>query len=120
MNLPRTLFGGRVRSSTFGLMISFVAVMTLWILIRPEPIEYTEEVVTVRTTKKAPDRSTPTPIPTPAATPAPTVTPNPTPAASPRPTKPPAGTPTPAPTPAGGVRDLFSTPTPTPTPVGLF
>ncbi|WP_019876673.1 hypothetical protein [Sporichthya polymorpha] len=123
MNLPPTLFGGRVRTSTVGLMAAFVAVLTLWILIRPEPLDYTEEVVTVRKT-----RATPTPRPEPTVTPVPAATPRPTPAPprTPRPSGAPRATPTPVPTPAGGVGDLFATPeptpepTPTPSPVGLF
>lgn len=110
MKLPRTLLHGRVRTSTLGLLLSFFAVLTLWVLVRPEPVIITEEAlcsegtcVTVRKTQRGGPTSTPQPTITPRPSPRPSVTPNPTP--TPR---------TAEPTPAPGV----VTPTPTPPPVG--
>lgn len=110
MKFPRTLLHGKVRTSTLGLLLSFFAVLTLWVLVRPEPVTVTEEAlcrdgtcVTVRKTQRG--SSDPT------STPQPTITPRP----SPRPSVTPKPTPTPKtaqPTPAPGVA------TPTPTPVG--
>jgi hypothetical protein len=105
-------------------MAAFLAVLTLWILIRPAPPDVTEEVVTVRTTKKNPTTPRSTPVPT--ATPVPTRTPVPTPSPTPKPGK--RSTPAPgapAATPnagAGDVGDLFApepTVTPTPAPFGF-
>lgn len=119
MKLPRTLIGGRIRSSTIALALSFFAVLTVWILVRPIPVEVTESVTTtVRTTKKVTENrpateveATPTPAPaTPKPTPVPaTATPTPDPAAP----TPEPGPPTPEP---GGVGGLLGAPTPTPTP----
>ncbi len=97
--LPRTLFGGRMRTSTAILSLIFVGVLLLWYGVRPDP-EFTEEVVRVRTTKvtekelaekeaaarrqileeerrRAAATPTPTPTPTPRATKTPTATKSP-------------------------------------------
>lgn len=49
--MPRTLFGGRIRTSTALLGLAFVGVLLLWLAVRPDPSEVTEEVVRVRTTR---------------------------------------------------------------------
>ena len=124
----------RVRRSTLGLMGGFLAVLALWIVIRPAPAEITQEcnadtcVVTVRNSKKAKAEPTPTPVPTATPVPRPTATPTPTPSpkppkASPSTTPPASAAPTP---PAGNdVGGLFApgpqvTPVPTATPVPVL
>lgn len=97
--LPRTLLGGRVRTSTVGLAVAFAVVLTVYLLVRPVP------VATVSVTN--PDGSTSlylSPSATPPATtappseprtttPAPTVTSRPT---STAPTSAPTATTTPS------------------------
>jgi hypothetical protein len=121
VKLPRTLLGGRIRSSTVALMLSFFAVLTVWILVRPVPVQATEEVsydngvVTVRKTTRTEGKTTvvePTPTPSPTATPTPKPTPVPKPASG-KPT--PAGTPAPTPPGVGGLLAPAPAPTPTPT-----
>jgi hypothetical protein len=131
MKLPRTLLHGKVRMSTLGLLLSFFAVLTLWVLVRPEPVTVTEEAlcsdgtcVTVRKTQRGSSDPTPTPQPTitPTPSPRPSVTPKPSPTPkTTQPTQPTPGpgvvTPTPTATPVGG-GGLFGgarTPVPTPT-----
>ena len=117
MKLPRTVLHGRVRTSTLGLLLSFVAVLTLWVMVRPEPLTVTEEVVTVRTTKNRPSEPTPTPQPTITPTPRPTETPKPTATPKPGNATPGPGAVTATPTPAGPAGGgLLGTPAPTPTP----
>ncbi|MGQ0846412.1 MAG: hypothetical protein ACT4QF_19990 [Sporichthyaceae bacterium] len=113
--LPRTLFGGRVRTSTVLLATTFVGVLLLWYGVRPDPAEFTEEVVRVRTTRISGEEAerrkaeavlrppaevrepvAPTPVPTKSATPRPKRTPVETPTA-PAPTPPASGEPDPAP-----------------------
>jgi hypothetical protein len=36
--LPRTLLGGRVRTSTVGLAVAFAVVLTVYLLVRPAPV----------------------------------------------------------------------------------
>ena len=48
--VPRTLFRGRMRTSTAIIGLLFVGVLLLWYGVRPDP-EFTEEVVRVRTTR---------------------------------------------------------------------
>ncbi len=125
MKLPRTLLHGRVRASTVGLSLTFLAVLTLWVLVRPEPITVTEEAVctdgacvTVRTTKSRPSGPTPTPQPTITPTPTPKPTQTPKPAPTPKTAKPTPGpgSATPTPTPIGGTDGGLFGPAPTPTP----
>ena len=127
MRLPRTLLHGKVRTSTLGLLLSFFAVLTLWVLVRPEPVTITEEAlcsdgtcVTVRKTQRGSSGPTPTPQPTitPSPTPRPSVTPKPTPTPKAATPTPDPGLVTPTPTPVGGGGGLFGgqrTPVPTPT-----
>lgn len=97
--LPRTLFGGRMRTSTALLGMAFVGVLLLWVAVRPDPAEITEELVRVRTTRtvteensaerrapapvvRPPEVVEPTPTPTPTRTPAPRVRRTPVPTAA--------------------------------------
>ncbi|HUR73604.1 MAG TPA: hypothetical protein VMZ00_04965 [Sporichthya sp.] len=124
MKFPRTLLGGRIRSSTLALMVSFLAVLTVWIMVRPVPVQVTEEVtydngvVTVRKTTRTDGRTEATPTPTPKSTPTPKASPTPA-AGSAKPT-PATGAPTSKPNPEPtGVGGLLAPP-PTPTPQTPF
>ncbi|HEY3603302.1 MAG TPA: hypothetical protein VGL04_01425, partial [Sporichthyaceae bacterium] len=76
--LPRTVAGGRVRTSTVFLLVAFIGVLTLWVSVRPTTASTTEEVLVRHTTSKKtapqtveedqsprPRRETPSPTPTP-------------------------------------------------------
>lgn len=97
--LPRTLFGGRMRTSTALVAVTFVGVLLLWLAVRPDPEYVTEEVVRVRT--KAPakqadeDKARPPEVIRPTLSPTPTPTRTP----SPKPTRKPTSTATPGATP---------------------
>ena len=127
MKLPRTLLHGRVRTTTLGLLLGFFAVLTLWVLVRPEPVTITEEAlcrdgtcVTVRKTQRGGPTPTPQPTITPTPSPRPLVTPKPAPPPKTAEPAPDPGAVTPSPTPVGGGGGgLFGTervPAPTPTP----
>jgi hypothetical protein len=87
--LPRTLVGGRVRTSTVFLLVAFVGVLTLWVSVRPTTASTTEEVLVRHTTSKKTavtdeeeqDRRA-VPIAPRRVTPSPTATPTPTPTAT--------------------------------------
>lgn len=128
--VPKTLLGGRLRTSTVTLVLSFAAVLTLWILIRPEagnvevPVCGPQGCTIAKVPKKnirdaeAVTSPTPTPAPTPAVQATPTPTPKKvksTPTPTPVPVDPLAPTPTPTPG-SGGLFGPAPTPTPTPPP----
>jgi hypothetical protein len=136
--LPRTLFGGRMRTSTALLAVAFVGVLLLWLAVRPEPEYVTEEVVRVRTkttVKQADEQEKARPPeavrPTLSPSPTPTRTPSPKPDRKPTSTATPGVTPgeTPAatdlPLPGPGAEETPDTDAPPPPeedtgPGGLF
>jgi hypothetical protein len=108
--------GGRVRTSTVILTVAFIAVLTLWVSVRPTTASTTEEVLVRHTTTK---KTAPVSDEKDQQSPAPRVTPSPTPTATLTPT--PAGTVLPkgkkstaAPTPVNGPGALPIAPPPSP------
>jgi len=72
--LPRTVLGGRARTSTVLLLVAFLGVLTLWVSVRPS----TQEVVVRQTrTITTQDTELPRRAPVTAATRRPTPTPTP-------------------------------------------
>lgn len=120
MSSARTVLGGRVRVSTVALAGVFLAVLTLWILVRPVPVEIAEEgttTITTTTTKRVKggeqavtENTSPssTAIPRTTQSARPTAVPKPSVAPAPAPVAPPAATA--APPPSRGVGGLFGQP----------